>query len=154
MNETDNPRLDLTAVTYRGTVYPWQCDHMGHMNVMWYVGKFDEAVWNLFARVGLTPAYLRESGRGMAALEQRIQYRRELLAGDVVAVNSVVTEVREKVVLMRQTLFDADRGHVAARMDLVGAHLDTGARRAVPFPPEIAERLRAELAVPHLRPSP
>lgn len=21
-------------VTYRGTVYPWQCDHMGHMNVM------------------------------------------------------------------------------------------------------------------------
>ncbi len=20
--------------TYRGVVYPWQCDHMGHMNVM------------------------------------------------------------------------------------------------------------------------
>ena len=30
-------------VTYRGTVYPLHCDHMGHMNVMWYVGKFDEA---------------------------------------------------------------------------------------------------------------
>jgi acyl-CoA thioester hydrolase len=27
--------------TYRGAVYPWHCDHMGHMNVMWYVGKFD-----------------------------------------------------------------------------------------------------------------
>ena len=25
--------------TYRGAVYPWHCDHMGHMNVMWYVGK-------------------------------------------------------------------------------------------------------------------
>lgn len=37
--------------TYRGTVYPWQCDHVGHMNIMWYVGKFDEANWNsaLFA---------------------------------------------------------------------------------------------------------
>jgi hypothetical protein len=23
-------------LTYRGVVYPWQCDHMGHMNVMWY----------------------------------------------------------------------------------------------------------------------
>jgi acyl-CoA thioesterase FadM len=32
--------------TYRGTVYPWHCDHIGHMNVMWYVGKFDEATWN------------------------------------------------------------------------------------------------------------
>jgi acyl-CoA thioesterase FadM len=32
-----------SAATYRGTVYPWQCDHVGHMNIMWYVGKFDEA---------------------------------------------------------------------------------------------------------------
>ena len=42
--------------TYRGVVYPWHCDHMGHMNVMWYVGKFDEATWNLFAQVGVTAA--------------------------------------------------------------------------------------------------
>jgi acyl-CoA thioester hydrolase len=33
-------------LSYRGAVYPWQCDHMGHMNVMWYVGKFDKATWN------------------------------------------------------------------------------------------------------------
>ena len=38
--------------SYRGAVYPWHCDHMGHMNVMWYVGKFDEATWNLFAQTG------------------------------------------------------------------------------------------------------
>jgi acyl-CoA thioester hydrolase len=50
-----------TDATYRGTVYPWQCDHVGHMNIMWYVGKFDEANWNLFARLGLTPSYLRRS---------------------------------------------------------------------------------------------
>jgi acyl-CoA thioester hydrolase len=61
-----------TDATYRGTVYPWQCDHVGHMNIMWYVGKFDEANWNLFARLGLTPSYLRESGRGMAAVQQNI----------------------------------------------------------------------------------
>ena len=28
-------------LTYRGGVYPWHC---GHMNVMWYTGKFDEAL--------------------------------------------------------------------------------------------------------------
>ena len=48
-------------VTYRGTVYPWHCDHMGHMNVMWYVGKFDEATWHLFSSIGFTPEHLRES---------------------------------------------------------------------------------------------
>lgn len=30
-----------TAATYRGTVYPWPCDRVGHMNIMWYVGKFE-----------------------------------------------------------------------------------------------------------------
>src|SRR5476649_996253 len=72
-----------SGATYRGTVYPWQCDHVGHMNIMWYVGKFDEANWNLFARVGLTPTYLRQSGRGMAGVQQNISYRHELLAGDI-----------------------------------------------------------------------
>ena len=42
-------------LTHRGVVYPWQCDQMGHMNVMWYVGKFDEATWQMFAQMGLTP---------------------------------------------------------------------------------------------------
>ena len=55
--------------TYRGTVYPWHCDHMGHMNVMWYVGKFDEATWHLFRMVGLSSPWLKANGRGMAAVQ-------------------------------------------------------------------------------------
>lgn len=62
-------------VTYMGTVYPWQCDHIGHMNVMWYVGKFDEATWTFFHHLGVTPTYLRQANRGMAAVQQTIQYR-------------------------------------------------------------------------------
>ena len=73
----------MAEATYRGTVYPWQCDHVGHMNIMWYVGKFDEANWNFFASLGLTPTYLRESGRGMAGVQQNISYKRELFAGEM-----------------------------------------------------------------------
>ncbi len=29
--------------TYRGTIYPWHCDHLGHLTVMHYVGFFDQA---------------------------------------------------------------------------------------------------------------
>ena len=136
------------AFTYRGMVYPWQCDHMGHMNVMHYVGKFDEACWNLFARLGLTPSFLRRSGRGMAAVEQHIHYQRELVAGDVVAVQSVVTELRDKAIVVEQTLFNAEHGWAAATMSLTGVHLDTHVRKAVAFPPEIASRIRGHLARP------
>jgi acyl-CoA thioester hydrolase len=50
-------------LTYRGTVYPWHCDHVGHMNAMWYVGKFDEATCQLFHALGRSPSYLRSAGR-------------------------------------------------------------------------------------------
>jgi acyl-CoA thioester hydrolase len=134
------------AITYRGAVYPWHCDHMGHMNVMWYVGKFDEAVWNLMTRLGLTPAWLRERRRGMAAVEQTIRYEGELHAGDVVSVRSVVAELRERVLLIDHTMRDAASGQVAATMRLTAVHLDTVARRAVPFPPDIAAAIRADMS--------
>ena len=86
-------------LTYRGTIYPWHCDHMGHMNVMWYVGKFDEATWHLFASAGLTGKRMRAESLGMAAVEQRIEYKRELLAGDLITIRSWFQEVREKVIL-------------------------------------------------------
>src|SRR5215813_3794237 len=75
-----------SIVTYRGTIYPWHCDHMGHMNVMWYVGKFDEATWQLLASVGLSSTRLRQEGIGMVAVEQHIEYKRELVAGDLITI--------------------------------------------------------------------
>jgi len=75
-------------LTYRGAVYPWHCDHVGHMNVMYYTGKFDEATWNFFALLGVTPKFLRENGRGMAAVEQKTRYLSELHAGDIVTIRS------------------------------------------------------------------
>jgi acyl-CoA thioester hydrolase len=59
--------------TYRGIVYPWHCDHMGHMNVMWYVGKFDEACWQFLGMLGLDRLRFAENVPGMAAVEQHIQ---------------------------------------------------------------------------------
>ena len=134
------------AITYRGTVYPWHCDHMGHMNVMWYVGKFDEALWSFLVQFGLTPGWLREHGRGMAAVEQTIRYVRELHPGDVVLVRSRVLELRERVLRVEQTMFDAATDEVAASIQVTAVHLDTAARRAVAFPAEIAARIAASLS--------
>lgn len=115
--------------TYRGTVYPWHCDHMNHMNVMWYVGKFDEATWNFFALLGATPSYLRGNGRGMVAVDQRIAYRHELHAGDTVAVRSGALEVRDKVIRFVHEMRNAETQQIAAITMLTGVHIDTTTRR-------------------------
>jgi len=127
-------------ITYRGAVYPWHCDHVGHMNVMWYVGKFDEATWNLFHRLGITRAYLRENRRGMAAVDQHIEYRRELHAGDVVTVRSTLLELAGKKVRFRHEMVNESTGEVSAITTLVAVHLDADARKACPLPAAIVER--------------
>jgi acyl-CoA thioester hydrolase len=132
--------MSAPVQTYRGTVMQWHCDHMGHMNVMWYVGKFDEATWNLFAMFGITAAYLRDTGHAMAAVDQRLQYRSELLAGDTVVVHSGVLEAKAKVFRFFHEMKNAATGEVAATCRLVAVHMDAAARKAAPFPGTIIER--------------
>jgi acyl-CoA thioester hydrolase len=129
--------------TYRGVVYPWHCDHMGHMNVMWYVGKFDEATWNLFAAMGVTTAFLRERKRGMAAVQQNITYRRELVAGDTVSVHSAFLEMRDKAAKFVHEMRNAQTGEIAAYCMLTGVYIDAEARKACPFPQDILARGRS-----------
>ena len=134
--------------TYRGTVYPRHLDHMDHMNVQHYVEKFDEAVWHLFASVGLTPGYMRERNRGMAAVEMNIKYKRELHAGDLVVVRSGILAVTEKSLRLAHEMTNGATGEVAALQEAVAVHLDRAARRAVPLPEEIAARARARIVAP------
>jgi acyl-CoA thioester hydrolase len=129
--------------TYRGAIYPWHCDHMGHMNVMWYVGKFDEATWNLFAEMGVTTAFLKANSRGMAAVQQNITYKRELHAGETVIVRSTFLEVREKLARFVHEMRNAVSGEIAAICVLTGVHIDARTRKSCPFPAEIVERGRS-----------
>lgn len=126
--------MSTPALTYRGTVYPWHCDHMGHMNVMWYVGKFDEATWHLCSLIGLTPAYLREAGRLMVAVDQHTSYRREVLAGDVLSILTETLEVGTSSIRFCHDMRNEATGETVATTILKGVHLDSGTRRSCPLP--------------------
>ena len=135
----------MNDVTYRGVVYPWQCDHVGHMNVMWYVGKFDEATWNFFASLGITPSYMRDNVRGMAAVQQNISYRREFFAGAIVEIRTRLLEMRDKVIRFEHDMCNGETGETAALCELTGVHLDRTSRKACPFPQSIRAAADARL---------
>ena len=137
-----NAEIGELQLTYRGTVYPQHLDHMDHMNIQFYMAKFDEAVWNLFHQIGLSPSALRAENRGMAALETNIRYHTELFAGDVVDVHSGVLKVGETSLRFVQEMRNGETGEIAAVMRVVAVHLDRTARRPVPFPEAVATRAR------------
>jgi acyl-CoA thioester hydrolase len=126
-------------ITYRGIVYPWHCDHMGHMNVMWYAGKFDEACWQLLAMIGLHPSRFAEDGTGMAAVEQHIQYKRELYAGDAVTIQSAVLDVKDKSIHMLHKMVHDGTGEIAATTVVVGVHIDARVRKAIRLPDDVRQ---------------
>src|SRR5262249_4050727 len=133
-------------ITYRGTVYPWHCDHMNHMNVMWYVGKFDEATWNLLALVGLTPSVLRSTNRCMVAVKQQIEYKREVLAGETITIRSGILEVREKVVRFFHEMTNNESGEIAAVTVLTGVQIDATTRKACPLDEAVVVRAQSMLS--------
>jgi acyl-CoA thioester hydrolase len=134
--------------THRGVIFPWHCDHQGHMNVMWYTGKFDEATWHLFSRLGITQAYMREQARGMVAVQQDISYKKELLAGDLIVIRSEVLEMRDKVIRFRHEMRNAETDDVVATAALTGVHMDRRTRKSAPFPAEILAKGRAAVTGP------
>ena len=128
-------------ITYRGVVYPWHCDHMGHMNVMWYVGKFDEATWQILAAVGASPSRMRTEGFGLVAVEQHIEYKRELRAGDLLTIRSSVLEAREKSVRFVHQMTNEESGELAAKTVVTGVCIDISARKARALPHDIFQRI-------------
>jgi acyl-CoA thioester hydrolase len=137
---------DGGLLTYRGTVYPVHCDHMGHMNIASYVAKFDEANWYFFCALGLTPSYLRGDRFGMAAVQQSIAYRQELFAGDVVEVHSRVLEIADKRIRFEHAMYNVERGEIAASTEITAVHLDRVAHKACPFPAAVRAKAETMLA--------
>ncbi|PLX35549.1 MAG: thioesterase [Hyphomicrobiales bacterium] len=134
---------DGAFISLRSTVLGSECDHMGHMNVRHYVGKFDDATWNFFNRIGLTPSFFRDSDRGMAAVEMHIEYKAELLVGDVITITTRLLEVKPKAIIFRHDMYNGETGQHAASMNAVAVHLDSVRRRAVAFSDELKAKMDA-----------
>jgi acyl-CoA thioester hydrolase len=107
---------------------------------MWYAGKFDEACWQLLSMLGLTTSRFSQDGTGMAAVEQHIQYKRELHAGDAVTVQSALLEVKNKSIHMLHKMLHDASGELAATTVVVGVHIDAAIRKAIPLPDDVRRR--------------
>ena len=121
-------------VTYRGAVSASQCDHIGHMNIVAYGAKFDEANWVFFCEIGLTPSYLRSPQHGMAGVQQNISYKKELFAGDVIEIRTQVLEITEKRMCVRHEMRNLETGALAAVSDITSVHLDKQGHKSLPLP--------------------
>ncbi len=129
----------------RRTIDAAYLDAMGHMNVRHYLGLFDDAAWKLFATLGMDDAYYATQN-GAFALQQLINYRAEVLAGEQVAIYPRLLGRSSRKVHYMLFMVNESRNNLAATLEEIGAHADLVQRRTSPFPPHLAATIDSLLA--------
>ncbi len=131
--------------TCRGVVYPHQCDAMGHLTTKEYLTFFDVAEWHCMALLGFDARLIHDERIGMADVRHVIDYRKELLAGDLVRCDSAVLRVGGKSITTAHNLYDATTGDLCASLECVTVQYDLARRQAIPLLDGIRSKAEAWL---------
>lgn len=126
-------------LTFRGVVYPAECDAMGHMNIQHYVAAFDRAMWHLVHALGYDPAWQQSRREGFADVRHETDYRRELSAGSLFLIHSTVAAIGRSSLTIAHVMRDA-AGETVAEMQMKSVYFDLAARRSLPLPEIIRDR--------------
>jgi carnitine 3-dehydrogenase len=152
------PRLDAAAAAAAtGTaaalrlletqVRPEWIDYHGHMTDSRYLQVFGDATDALFRYVGIDDAY-RSGGHGMYTVESHISHRAEARAQERLYVMTRVAEVDDKRVRLGHALHRTRDDVLVATAELLYLHVDTAARKAMPFAGAVRARLAALSGAP------
>lgn len=138
-------RLELV----RGVVHPWHHDHFGHMNVRHYAPFFDDAVYHMWTRLGAPYArMLAEHGVHTVSAEATTNFEKELVAGDLIVIDGMVSRIGTKSTSFHLRMLHADTGMLHATYDLVEVFFDPESRTSAPIPDAIRDRLALHLMEP------
>ena len=128
--------------TFRGVVYPWHCDGMGHMNTQFYAALYDGASFHFLALL-CPSAELKLSGFGWADVRQTIEYKHETTLGDLLVVRSTLARLGSKSVEYRHELVNLETDVVHGTSQQVTVLFDLATRKAVPLGDGIRRRAAA-----------
>lgn len=127
----------------RGVVHPWYCDSYGHMNVRWYSHFFDDAAFHLWPLYWGTPKKMQEAfGVHTVTASANVQFRKEMLAGDLFIVDSLLTRVGRKSCTFTERMLHADTKDVHATYETVEVFFDPKTRTSTEMPAPIRRALQ------------
>lgn len=136
----------MQLTTYRGIVYPVQCDVMGHMNVQHYIAAFDQAFWHFAAAIGYKGSWLRERNLGWADRRYEVDFHAELPVGSLFEVRSRLVKFGRTSLTIHHAMYNSEFDTLAAEITAVSILFDLIARKSAPLPAEMIEGAKPYLA--------
>ena len=132
-------------LTYKGAVMTWECDSNEHMNVMYYINKFENAGRNFSMNLGLYQ--LMSKDIGLVVVEQTIKYLKEVFEDDLLYTESSLLEIGNKSITILHEMYNSISEEKVAEMKIVMVIFDKINRKALPIPTEIKNDLLKQLEI-------
>ena len=123
--------------TFRGTVAPADCDHLGHMNVQHYFRAVSDGMFAVMIHLGLTPGEIRRRKLSFAVVRAETEFHRELYAGDIIVLESTILSVGEKSATFHHRLTNAATRDLAMSTEFKCVLLDLDKRQSAIVPEDI-----------------
>lgn len=119
--------------TFRGVVFPWHCDSMGHFSVQHQMPLLDGAVYHLLGEFGPVVGELDGRRVGWADVRHEISYQHELVAGDLIVLRSGLIRFGTSSIRHRTELSRRCDGRVCTVMEGITVRFDLDARKSIPL---------------------
>ena len=140
----DPPQRSAPFLSSVMQIEPQWIDYNGHLNMAYYNVMFDRAIDELWLKLGIGPAYMRERHGSTFTAECHVRYLREVHLGDAVQISILLVATDEKRLHTFEELRHATEGWLSATSENMTMHIDMTSRKVAPFPPDIRARIRAE----------
>jgi acyl-CoA thioesterase FadM len=117
------------------------------MNVQHYFAAVSDGMFGIMVRLGLGADEIRKRHMSFAVVRAETDFHRELVAGDVVVLESAVVKLGEKSATFQHRLTNAATGNIAMTTKFKCVLLDLEMRQATTIPDDIraaAAHLTAE----------
>lgn len=138
--------------TLRMMTQAWQCDHLGHVNVSFYMGWIGDAAFAVAAMHGWPREQMMAEQAGVAAVKAEVDYQAELRGGDMVRMESTVESIAERKIVFRHRLIRVGDEKPAMSARLTGVCIDLVQRRSRPFPPSFVARITESFGIVPIAP--
>ena len=130
-------------VTHRGFASSRHASAHGPLHVQELVGRYDEATWQLLARLGYGPRRMVNERRSLMALEQKIVHLEEVRAATVLHIESDLLELGDTRVRCLHRLCDSESQRTLSTMDLSFVLIGSDEGSVTALPPDLMRRALA-----------
>jgi len=127
------------VVTHRGFASSCHAHASGPLHMQELVGRYDEATWQLLARLGYGPRRMANERRSMLALEQRIVQVEETRAATVLHIESDLLELTDTQVRCLHRLCDSESQRTLSTMDLRFVLIGRDEGSVTALPPDLVQ---------------